>query len=250
MAVKQCFFKQNNINHIDYKDVELLKKYAHLYPFVGVWGPGQINVEFQTIPHSWIYSRKYFFQERHRKTGYSCLSPSENSFWVTGTGSAFQRDVLRTYEAAVQRHQLNISDRIGNSLNSGGDIQMVWEAIKLGYAQGFIEELQCNYLISTSKANMSYIFRLCFGTSSSYYPALCQSFPELQRDLPMPRNPAFYVRICLKIALALLTFRQHSAMSSKVSFASALGDDIGILRVLGSSKLKLYMKLSRFLGLV
>lgn len=29
MAVKQCFFKQNNINHIDYKDVELLKKFLN-----------------------------------------------------------------------------------------------------------------------------------------------------------------------------------------------------------------------------
>lgn len=24
---QQCFFKQNNINHIDYKDIELLKKF-------------------------------------------------------------------------------------------------------------------------------------------------------------------------------------------------------------------------------
>ncbi len=26
---KQCFFAQNNINHIDYKDVELLKKFLN-----------------------------------------------------------------------------------------------------------------------------------------------------------------------------------------------------------------------------
>ena len=29
MIAKQCFFKQNNINHIDYKDVELLKKFLN-----------------------------------------------------------------------------------------------------------------------------------------------------------------------------------------------------------------------------
>jgi len=29
MATKQCFFKQNNIQHIDYKDVDLLKKFLN-----------------------------------------------------------------------------------------------------------------------------------------------------------------------------------------------------------------------------
>lgn len=26
---KQCFFKQNNINHIDYKDTDILKKFIN-----------------------------------------------------------------------------------------------------------------------------------------------------------------------------------------------------------------------------
>lgn len=26
---KQCFFKQNNINHIDYKDIDILKKFIN-----------------------------------------------------------------------------------------------------------------------------------------------------------------------------------------------------------------------------
>jgi small subunit ribosomal protein S18 len=29
MNSKQCFFKQNNIAHIDYKDVEILKKFIN-----------------------------------------------------------------------------------------------------------------------------------------------------------------------------------------------------------------------------
>ncbi len=29
MKNKQCFFKQNGINHIDYKDVEILKKFVN-----------------------------------------------------------------------------------------------------------------------------------------------------------------------------------------------------------------------------
>lgn len=29
MNSKQCFFKQNNINHIDYKDIEILKKFLN-----------------------------------------------------------------------------------------------------------------------------------------------------------------------------------------------------------------------------
>ncbi len=29
MASKQCFFKQNNIQHIDYKDTDILKKFLN-----------------------------------------------------------------------------------------------------------------------------------------------------------------------------------------------------------------------------
>lgn len=29
MNSKQCFFKQNNINHIDYKDTDILKKFIN-----------------------------------------------------------------------------------------------------------------------------------------------------------------------------------------------------------------------------
>ena len=29
MINKQCFFSQNNIKHVDYKDVELLKKFVN-----------------------------------------------------------------------------------------------------------------------------------------------------------------------------------------------------------------------------
>lgn len=29
MNSKQCFFKQNNVNHIDYKDVDILKKFLN-----------------------------------------------------------------------------------------------------------------------------------------------------------------------------------------------------------------------------
>ncbi len=29
MNSKQCFFKQNNINHIDYKDIDILKKFIN-----------------------------------------------------------------------------------------------------------------------------------------------------------------------------------------------------------------------------
>lgn len=39
---KQCFFKQNNINHIDYKDVDILKKF--LNPHARIMSRKKTNV--------------------------------------------------------------------------------------------------------------------------------------------------------------------------------------------------------------
>ncbi len=39
---KQCFFKQNNIKHIDYKDTEILKKF--LNPHARIQGKKRTNV--------------------------------------------------------------------------------------------------------------------------------------------------------------------------------------------------------------
>ena len=42
MSKKQCYFSQNNIQHIDYKDVELLKKF--LTPHARVQAKKRTNV--------------------------------------------------------------------------------------------------------------------------------------------------------------------------------------------------------------
>jgi len=39
---KQCFFKQNNIQHIDYKDTEILKKFMN--PHARILGKKRTNV--------------------------------------------------------------------------------------------------------------------------------------------------------------------------------------------------------------
>lgn len=41
--MKQCFFSQNNIKYIDYKDVELLKKFIN--PHARVQGKKKTNVK-------------------------------------------------------------------------------------------------------------------------------------------------------------------------------------------------------------
>jgi small subunit ribosomal protein S18 len=41
--MKQCFFSQNNIKYVDYKDVELLKKF--LNPHARVQGKKKTNVK-------------------------------------------------------------------------------------------------------------------------------------------------------------------------------------------------------------
>lgn len=85
---------------------------------------------------------------------------------------------MEHYYLKVKGGTFSSTGRQGKSLSSGEDNQIVWEAIKMGYAAGISPSLVITHLIPAHRANLDYVKRLSFGTASSFLPCLVDSFSE------------------------------------------------------------------------
>jgi glycosyltransferase involved in cell wall biosynthesis len=184
------FFDDDNEPASNY--LMVLEDYFRRYPNVGISGPGTVNVEYLDETPEEIRRRPELFQQANRAFGYACIAGYFGEVTPFGTGFAVRREVLRQYERLVGDGTLCLTDRQGRSLSSGGDVQIVWDATKMGLACGVIPELVCGHLINGAKANIDYLGRLEYGCAASYAPAISQSFPELAKKLSIRRRMGMF----------------------------------------------------------
>ena len=170
------------------------------YPEVGVWGPGDVTVEFVGDPEEW--TRKYAMdklQELHlEKVAISkdFLNFEEIPF---GTGMILERRVMESYKdiyLEAEAAQIVAEGRKGKSLLCSEDIQMVYMASRHDLAAGRAPGLKLKHLINEYKSNFDYIKRLYYGCSLGGFPVIAQSYPEKKLDKANPvadtLNFAFY----------------------------------------------------------
>ncbi len=240
-------FDDDNEPAADY--VALVTDYATRHPEVGVWGPGRIEVIFSQEPDPWIQRHRACFQERQLPFSISSVPPPLGGPWVTGTGFAVRRQVLEAYRLAVERGELTARSRTGASLQSGEDPQIVWQALRLGLAQGFIPDLRCGHLIPPARANLAYIRRLEFGAASSYVPALAECFPSVAASLPSARPLGLHLLAALLAQpLVRLARGRERALEFRMARARALGHDMGLLAVRRPAGVGSYRRLARWSG--
>jgi glycosyltransferase involved in cell wall biosynthesis len=224
------FFDDDNEPSTDY--LQVLDRYFTTYPHVGIWGPGQITVEYVDPVEPWFEQHPERFQQRQLGFGYSCVPATWGPYFPNGTGFAVRRDVLHQYVSAIEQGTLQTTDRRGKSLASAGDVQIVWEGIKMGLAAGMISELRCNHLITADKANLSYLKRLHFGTASSYAPALLESFPS-QLDQPSSISMIHVYKLLVKFFVKM-SLRPKQRSEIQLKFATDLGEFYGHARAVQS----------------
>jgi hypothetical protein len=139
---------------------------------VGMWGPGKIQVEYQKEKVSvWYSKNKSYYQDISVAVTNFDKSETWSDCYPNGTGLLIRRDVALYYKDLVESDILRLSDRIGKSLMSGGDTQMVFCGIKMGYYAGISPDLQMKHLISADKMNRKYVLRQVYLTSSCYVKA-------------------------------------------------------------------------------
>lgn len=148
-------------------------------PFVGVWGPGNVTVEFLDAVPAWMQQRArgQHGEKRYSEAQYAC-APGWYAFYPVGMGQVIRREVADVYTAGVASGELSATGRQGLSLAGAEDNQLVWCAVGMGLAAGVHPDLRLQHLIPGSRCTMRYFRRLMFGCGISHYRARAQSFPE------------------------------------------------------------------------
>jgi glycosyltransferase involved in cell wall biosynthesis len=147
-------------------------------PSVALIGPGRIEVVFTESVSSWLYDVVDLFQERNDEIFKFDNQRHWQLCYPYGTGLVVKKVLADEYRTRVKSGCYTISDRNGKSLSSGGDIQIVWTGIDMGYAAGVFPLISLKHNIEVSKAKLMYLVRQQYGTASSYIPAFNQVFSD------------------------------------------------------------------------
>jgi len=241
-----CFIDDDNEPASDYL-LTALKIFAE-FACVGVVGAGRIEVDF-VDPASEGFAQRFshHFQENDFDGfAYGCVSGTWTEYYPPGSCMVVRREVLNKFRSAFLVGQISASDRVGSSLSSGGDTQIVWEAVKMGFAAGTSSGLRLKHMIPAKRISLAYIKRLCYGTSSSYLPALVDSFPSERSKLPKPPSTA-------RIAWTMVKMTGSHVLRNKIGLlpielATYVGRIDGLMRA-GGTQNRLIERSIRFLGL-
>ncbi len=175
------FVDDDNELYEDY--LQNLKLLLETYPSVGAWGPGIIKVDYIDGVAGWI--KTYFsnlFQEKSTPyTQYGCVAGWPD-YYPAGSGLIIKREIFECYISLYEKRILTATDRKGNSMASAGDSQIVWTAVKMGLASGTSPLLKLTHIIPEKRVSVSYLKKLNYGVSNSYYKAFHEMFPEM----PLP----------------------------------------------------------------
>lgn len=193
------------------------------YPEVGVWGPGDVTVEFVGTPEAW--TQKYALdklQELHLKEvaiSKDFLHFEEIPF---GTGMILERRVMESYKdiyEEAERAQVVAEGRKGKSLLCSEDIQMVYMASRHDLAAGRAPQLKLKHLINEYKSNFDYIKRLYYGCSLGGFQVIAQSYPDQKMEAANPLTDTLHFALyntyyLLKMGLLEGNFRKWQCQTA------------------------------------
>ena len=149
-------------------------------PFVGVMGPGYINVQYLDPVDPWISNRlnKYFQEKNAAREEYILSVMNWFPCYPPGTGQIIRRSVFDFYQEFFRNQGSTISDRKGNDLSSAGDSQIIWTCLNLNHAVGHHPNIRINHLIPAKRANLDYLKRLSYALELSGTLAFVEMYPN------------------------------------------------------------------------
>lgn len=201
------------------------------YPFVGVWGPGRVEVVWLPGADPRVVS---FYASRFQEHSQSEVTyaldfplPATTPF---GTGMVVRREVAIQYESWYRAAPERIPGRSGNALTGWEDVQISWLAMLRGWAIGRHPALQVQHVIPARRAQLEYLARLIYGSDASYAPALREVLGDRVR-ISSPSRIRLALHACTRSLVALVTGR---ATILPVMIAPLIGDAVGAWTVNGA----------------
>lgn len=131
------------------------------YPFLGAWGSGAIDLEYEVPPPAWIDLHKSYLAYRTLTTSRWSNIKGDVDSQPVGAGMCVRREVGRRYAAATANDTLRRSlGRRGTSLLAGDDFDLALTSAELGYGWGNFPSLSIVHLIPARRMEESYLLRL------------------------------------------------------------------------------------------
>lgn len=132
----------------------------HKHPQIGVLG-GCGEPLFETKKPEWFerYSHSFAVGTQAAASGALTTKPAE----VYGAGAFFRKDIL--LKAFSTGYETLLTDRKGNELNSGGDVEWCYIVQLAGYEVWYDEDLRFQHMMSSNRLQWSYYLQLKKGIS-------------------------------------------------------------------------------------
>lgn len=178
------FVDDDNILEMQY--LENAIQIGQDYPFLGAWGGSSIG-QFEVLPPKWFTQKHYEML---------AIRTIERNVWSNkyfdlatnpiGAGLVLRKDVGNAYVVSQKNETVQLTlDRSGSSLLSGGDNEMVYKAIDLGYGSGNFTSLVLTHYITTGRLTLEYMVKLMESMAISNVLL----FHKFGKDYPLPVRP-------------------------------------------------------------
>ena len=132
---------------------------ARNWPQLGTWGSANIVPEFEVQPAERLTPLLHLLAIREVEAArWTNFVQWEACPW--GAGMFLRRSVADAYRKMSDSEGLQISDRQGTSLMSGGDAELSYVACSMGLGIGIFPELKVTHLIPKERVTGEYLLRL------------------------------------------------------------------------------------------
>jgi glycosyltransferase involved in cell wall biosynthesis len=176
------------------------------WPSLGVWGSGFIRGDFEVEPPknllSWLPVREVTTARWSNLAGsHSGLfgeSPEDAIPW--GAGLCIRKEIAMVYSQFCGQSSLQITDRQGASLSSGGDTEISFVCCSRGLGTGIFPQLKLTHLIPQHRISEDYIVRFAEGICLSNF-LLHYKWQHI-----IPQSP-FSMKTLLSVLKAILLYR-------------------------------------------
>lgn len=218
------FVDDDNVLRRDYLDVA--RELFRAKPFLGTFG-GSIEPEFETPPPAGSEAHWELIAIRPcRRSTWS----NDREHWAAcpcGAGLCVRRDVALHYAERAASDALRAGlDRQGASLVSGGDIDLVFTGLSMGYGMGRFAELSLTHLIPARRLEPDYLLRMyeAQGFSGVLVNALWGREPSDDPSAGVPRLARLGLA-ALRRETAMRKYRAAQRRGMQRARALLLNDD-------------------------
>lgn len=156
-------------------DKEYLHNVAAIFKNDAMLGAigGKSIPSFEKEPPAWL--NEFYGNLALRDLGEKILTEAWASVYPAsapiGAGLAMRKQALKSYMAKIKDKNL-LTDRVGRSLSSGGDNDIVLEVLKSGWKVGYFPALSLVHMIPKERMEVEYIARLVNNTNRSWVQLL------------------------------------------------------------------------------